>query len=160
MQPITPECLSKCGAEHDAESSTLPRGAETGMLRQDLARSRVHRGAKAHAAGGIAAADDWRAAQARRPRVLFLIDGLGWGGAARAAVLALGVSYFFTASTLLYLLARQSCDGQDYTDIWTPGETERLIEDALQARAAAGGPSEGATRLGARVSRPEPSETE
>jgi glycosyltransferase involved in cell wall biosynthesis len=51
------------------------------MLSQDLARSRVHRGAKAHAPGGIAAADDWPAAQARRPRVLFLIDGLGWGGA-------------------------------------------------------------------------------
>jgi hypothetical protein len=76
-----------------------------------------------------------------------------WIQTARAAVLALAVSYFFTAATLIYLLVRQSCDGQDYTDLWTPGATEALIAASLKARAEAGGVApapEGHQRLGAK----------
>src|SRR5690606_17158548 len=77
-----------------------------------------------------------------------------WIQTARAGVTALGASYFFTGATLIYLLVRQSCDGQDYTDLWAPGATEALIAEALKARqdAAGLGPTpEGPQRLGARA---------
>jgi hypothetical protein len=96
-------------------------------------------GAEPDSEGGTARAASWLAGM--------------WIEAARAAVVALAVSYFFTAATLIYLLVRQSCDGQDYTDLWSPGATEALIAEALRARVDASGLDpgpDGHERLGAK----------
>jgi len=38
-------------------------------------------------------------------------------------VAAYVIAYFFTASTMVYLLMRRTCDGQDIEEIWRPGLT-------------------------------------
>ena len=79
-----------------------------------------------------------------------------WIGLTEAAVVGLAISYFFTATTVIYLLVRQSADGQDYTDIWTAGATERLVEEALRARASASPVADdGSSRLRRRNERPD-----
>lgn len=52
-----------------------------------------------------------------------------------AGVMAYGVSYVFTAGTLLYLVMRQLVDGQDFHELWMPG-----LVDATLARADAPSP--------------------
>lgn len=44
----------------------------------------------------------------------------GWSGAPGVLVLGLGVSFFFSAGTLLYLSMRHACDGQDPEELWSP----------------------------------------
>ncbi len=43
-----------------------------------------------------------------------------WTGALELLIGALLTSFYFTASTLLYLLLRRICDGQDVAELWTP----------------------------------------
>lgn len=43
-----------------------------------------------------------------------------WTGALELLLGALLISYFFTGSTLLYLLLRRLCDGQDTAELWVP----------------------------------------
>ncbi len=43
-----------------------------------------------------------------------------WTGALELLLGALLTSFYFTASTLLYLLMRRICDGQDTAELWTP----------------------------------------
>ena len=43
-----------------------------------------------------------------------------WTGALELLLGAFFVSYFFTASTILYLLLRRLCDGQDVAELWMP----------------------------------------
>ncbi|MFG0285218.1 MAG: hypothetical protein ACF8R7_12410 [Phycisphaerales bacterium JB039] len=115
---------------------------------------------------GVIAAQGWAGAWSQRAGEVAAGEAAGatgavaswiarmWAELAQAAVVGLGISYFFTASTVVYLLVRQSCDGQDYTDIWSPGATERVVEEALRARASASPVGEdGSSRLGARGDR-------
>jgi hypothetical protein len=44
-----------------------------------------------------------------------------WSGLPAALLAALGVSYWFSSGTVLYLAMRQVCDGQDIGELWTPG---------------------------------------
>ena len=48
-----------------------------------------------------------------------------WTGALELLLGAFFVSYFFTASTLLYLLLRRMCDGQDTAELWMPAPEQR-----------------------------------
>ncbi len=43
-----------------------------------------------------------------------------WTGALELLIGALLTSFYFTASTLLYLLLRRICDGQDVAELWSP----------------------------------------
>jgi hypothetical protein len=52
-----------------------------------------------------------------------------WSSVLATVVAAYAVSYFFASGTLIYLFMRQVCDGQHYTELWTPG----LVESSLQA---------------------------
>ncbi len=38
-------------------------------------------------------------------------------------VAAYVVAYIFTSATMMYLLMRRACDGQDIEEIWRPGLT-------------------------------------
>lgn len=44
-----------------------------------------------------------------------------WQTLVAAVVAAYVFAYFFTASTIVYLLMRRVCDGQDISEIWRPG---------------------------------------
>ena len=44
----------------------------------------------------------------------------GWRGLVAVVVAGFAFSYFFTAGTVLYLIARRICDGQGVGDVWTP----------------------------------------
>jgi hypothetical protein len=46
-----------------------------------------------------------------------------WQGLVIVLVLAYIVAYLFASSTIMYLLIRRSCDGQDVDEIWQPGLT-------------------------------------
>lgn len=52
-----------------------------------------------------------------------------------AGIIAYAVSFYFTASTMLYLVMRQLVDGQDVHELWMPG-----MVDATLARADAPSP--------------------
>ncbi len=52
-------------------------------------------------------------------RTLTLIEI--WNAAIGALLVAYAVSFYFTASTLIYLLMRRMTDGQDAAEIWMPG---------------------------------------
>ncbi|MEZ6242355.1 MAG: hypothetical protein R3B57_04865 [Phycisphaerales bacterium] len=43
-----------------------------------------------------------------------------WTGALELLVGGLMISFYFTAGTVLYLVMRQLCDGQDVAELWTP----------------------------------------
>ncbi len=43
-----------------------------------------------------------------------------WTGALELLVGGLLISFYFTAGTVLYLVMRQLCDGQDTAELWTP----------------------------------------
>jgi hypothetical protein len=47
-----------------------------------------------------------------------------WRALVFVTVSGFAFSYFFTAGTLLYLVARRICDGQGTSEIWDPSETE------------------------------------
>lgn len=49
----------------------------------------------------------------------------GWRGLVAVVVAGFAFSYFFTAGTVLYLIARRICDGQGVGDIWTPEAGDR-----------------------------------
>ncbi|MCC6660829.1 MAG: hypothetical protein IT437_08085 [Phycisphaerales bacterium] len=77
------------------------------------------------------------------------------GGAAAASIvnfwtgllLMLGaayvVSYTFCASTIVYLLMRRLCDGQDTSELWMPGMVEGTMAESMQARATVAGTAGG-----------------
>lgn len=46
-----------------------------------------------------------------------------WGKVPLLLVAAYAVSYWFSAGSVLYLLTRQLCDGQDQGELWTPGNS-------------------------------------
>lgn len=46
---------------------------------------------------------------------------LFWHGFVVNLVVAYVIAYYFAASTIVYLLIRRKCDGQDITEIWRPG---------------------------------------
>lgn len=58
-----------------------------------------------------------------------------WSAALGALVLAYAVSYTLAAGTLVYLFIRQVCDGQHYSELWTPG-----VIDVAPLRASAATP--------------------
>ncbi len=61
-----------------------------------------------------------------------------WGELVRVVIVAFALSYFFCASTVLYLLMRRVCDGQDAGEIWMPGMIEGTMSMTMEARAKAG----------------------
>jgi hypothetical protein len=44
-----------------------------------------------------------------------------WQGLIIMLVAAYIIAYLFSASTMIYLLMRRACDGQDIQEIWVPG---------------------------------------
>ncbi|HVZ93541.1 MAG TPA: hypothetical protein VG797_03425 [Phycisphaerales bacterium] len=53
-----------------------------------------------------------------------------WTSAALLLIPAYAASYFFSASTMLYLVLRRVNDGQDEHEIWLPNRTRTLNDDA------------------------------
>jgi hypothetical protein len=60
-----------------------------------------------------------------------------WKSAAGLVVGAFGVSFFFSGSTVLYLVMRRACDGQDVAELWMPGMVEGTMARAMSGRAEA-----------------------
>jgi len=56
-----------------------------------------------------------------------------WSGIPLLLVSGYAVSYFFSASTLLYLLMRRVVDGQDASEIWMPGLIEGTLAEAFES---------------------------
>lgn len=54
---------------------------------------------------------------------------LGYGAA---------VSYWWCASTGLFLAMRRVCDGQDFSELWSPGMVEGTVTESAQARVGEG----------------------
>lgn len=50
-----------------------------------------------------------------------------WSAIPLVALAAYVVSYWFTAGSVLYLLVRQLCDGQDMGELWTPGHAPGVV---------------------------------
>jgi hypothetical protein len=71
-----------------------------------------------------------------------------WVGIPAILVWAVALSLYFCASTVVYLLIRQICDGQDWGELWMPGMIEGTMAQAMQARAASPRAPEPASRLG------------
>ncbi len=46
-----------------------------------------------------------------------------WHKVVALLVASVGVSFFFSASTILYLILREANDGQDHTELWTPARS-------------------------------------
>lgn len=65
-------------------------------------------------------------------------------------VWSFALTLYFSASTVVYLLVRQVCDGQDWGELWMPGMVEGTMAQAMRARAAASGLAdpEAPTRIG------------
>lgn len=53
-----------------------------------------------------------------------------WNGLLGFVLAGFGVSYYFCASTVLYLLMRRVCDDQDIREIWMPGMVGGTITSA------------------------------
>lgn len=60
-----------------------------------------------------------------------------WTSVALLLAGAYTLSYFYTASTLLYLAMRRVCDGQDMDELWMPGMIEGAMARAMAGRAQA-----------------------
>ncbi|MDX2116649.1 MAG: hypothetical protein SFY96_00525 [Planctomycetota bacterium] len=67
-----------------------------------------------------------------------------WNNVPRYIVGAIGLSFVFTASSVLYLLVRRLCDGQEVGDLWMPGMIPGTLSPeqagAIQNAAMAEGP--------------------
>jgi hypothetical protein len=65
-------------------------------------------------------------------------------------VWSIALSLYFCASTVVYLLIRQVCDGQDSGELWMPGMIEATMAQAMRARASVAGLTdpEAPTRIG------------
>ncbi len=57
-----------------------------------------------------------------------------WSALPLLLVWAFALSYFWSAGTLLYLLMRQHCDGQDHAELWMPGMVEGTMARAMAER--------------------------
>jgi hypothetical protein len=64
---------------------------------------------------------------------------LGYGAA---------VSYWWCAATGLFLAMRRACDGQEFSELWTPGMVDGTVAESSQARVGPGGE----TKAGAAIS--------
>ncbi len=73
-----------------------------------------------------------------------------WTTALELGAWAVVTSYYFCASTLLYLAMRQVNVGQDIAEIWMPGMIEGTMAQAMAGRAAIGAAA-GSTRPGAPI---------
>lgn len=73
-----------------------------------------------------------------------------WSVAFFIAGLGAAVSYWWSAATALFLVMRRICDGQDISELWSPGMVEGTVVESLQARGpAATGPSQAIVDNGA-----------
>lgn len=61
-----------------------------------------------------------------------------WAGLFGLFISALMISWYASASTMLFLLMRQATTGQERTEVWSPGMVEATMAEAQRARAAAG----------------------
>jgi hypothetical protein len=62
-----------------------------------------------------------------------------WTGLVTMLAWAYAVSYLFCASTLVYLLMRRVCDGQDIAELWMPGVVEEGMAESMRGRAEVAG---------------------
>lgn len=53
-----------------------------------------------------------------------------WNAALGGVLMAYVVSFYFTASTIIYLLLRRLCDGQDVAEVWMPGMIDQTLAAA------------------------------
>lgn len=60
-----------------------------------------------------------------------------WTGLFGLIVSAVMVSWYASASTLLFLMMRQATTGQERTEVWLPGMVEATMAESQRARAAA-----------------------
>jgi hypothetical protein len=61
-----------------------------------------------------------------------------WEGLVLDLVAAYVVSYIFTSATIVYLLMRRACDGQDVEEIWRPGLTPGTLVPLPRTQAGEG----------------------
>ncbi len=64
-----------------------------------------------------------------------------WQRLVEVVVGAFVISYFFCGSTVLYLIMRRVCDGQDVGEIWMPGMIEGTMAMTMEARVKASAPA-------------------
>lgn len=64
-----------------------------------------------------------------------------WRNLVMVIVGAFAISYFFCSSTVLYMIMRRVCDGQDMGEVWMPGMIEGTMTMTMEARANVGGVS-------------------
>lgn len=72
-----------------------------------------------------------------------------WSGLVLMLASAYAVSVFFCASTIVYLLMRKVCDGQDVAELWMPGMVEGTMAESMRGRAEVAGTAVNATAGGA-----------
>lgn len=60
-----------------------------------------------------------------------------WSVAFIVAGLGVAVSYWWCAATALFLVMRRICDGQDISELWSPGMVGGTVSESIQARPAA-----------------------
>ncbi|MCE2966781.1 MAG: hypothetical protein ACK55O_09675 [Phycisphaerales bacterium] len=60
-----------------------------------------------------------------------------WTGVLKLLVLAFGVSFYFCAGAVQYLLLRQLVDGQDANEIWIEGSTDAALRPLVNPAAVA-----------------------
>ncbi len=105
------------------------------LFADETARDIVHRAAQVPERGGAARvtlAEPIEGPQGTTAQIIRL-----WILIPRVIVGAFAVSFFFSASTILYLLLRQAHDGQDWAELWMPGMIEGTMAQAMSARADA-----------------------
>lgn len=131
------DLLAKAAVGFTAWASTLFAGAS--------AQEIVHSAAEVPAKGGparITVANPPEGAAGTASQIVRL-----WILIPRVLVGAFAVSYFFSASTVLYLLVRQIHDGQDWAELWMPGMIEGTMAQAMQARAVSAGDDTSTMRI-------------
>jgi len=64
-----------------------------------------------------------------------------WSALPLLLVWAFALSYFWSGGTILYLLMRQHCDGQDHAELWMPGMVEGTMARAMAERGGGSAPA-------------------
>lgn len=132
-------------------------GAGTAATSAALDATRLLGPASGPASGGLggsgpgtgtpAAGDTGRAPKPPYPERGWTFSATAWVMNLLGALVALiaggfGVSVYFVAGVIIYLLMRQLCDGQDQHELWVPGMVEGTMAPGAAARQGPEPPSE------------------
>lgn len=72
-----------------------------------------------------------------------------WTAAFVVAGLGVGVSYWWCGCTALFLVMRRVCDGQEISELWSPGMVAGTVVESIHGRSARGVPGPGPSGTGA-----------